>query len=76
LRKILTYKSFVWRAKVTESLDLHPTGSKFKVGQSVRIGKKIGKITSYRGGKYTVLLGSDQRVCLEKELKPIELKKD
>jgi hypothetical protein len=58
-----------------ESLTPHMKKSKFKVGQTVRAGSRIGKITSYRGGKYQVLIGSDHQSFLEKDLKSIISKK-
>lgn len=73
---ILTFSEFVNRS-TNESFDLHISDKKkFKVGQTVRLGKKIGKIVTIRGGRYTVLFGSDQRVCTEKELKAMDGKYD
>lgn len=59
----------------SESLTPHMKKSKFKVGQTVKVGREIGKIYSYRNGKYLVLVGSDQRSFAESDLKPIRIKK-
>lgn len=74
MRKVLTYNEFIRDSKLNESLRSHLKKSKFRVGQSVRVGESLGKIIFYRNGKYGVLIGSDQRICDEAELKSLKTK--
>jgi hypothetical protein len=61
---------------VDESLDSYTKRKgKFRVGQSVRVGDSIGRITSVGIDSYQVLIGSDQRKCGESELSPLTAKK-
>lgn len=72
MSRMLSFNEFI-ATRSNESLDPYLTATrKFKVGQTVRLGKKIGKIVTIRGEKYTVLFGSDQRVCTEKELRAVD----
>jgi hypothetical protein len=72
MKRILTYNQFLSDSLLSESLDpFIRKRNEFNVGDPVRIGNKIGKVTSVRGNICMVLFGSDHRKCLASELKKV-----
>jgi hypothetical protein len=75
VKLILSYSQYL-SDSVKESLDPFIKSSReFKIGDSVKVKDKIGKISSIHGSTYLVLIDSKNRKFKESELEKVLPKK-
>lgn len=72
---ILSYQDFM-SGSLKESLDpFIKNTQKFKIGESVKVKDRIGKITAIEGSSYLVMIGFKNERFKESSLEKLELTK-
>jgi hypothetical protein len=71
LKNILSYQDYI-SGSIKESLDPFITASrKYRIGESVKVKDRIGKITAIDGSNYLVMIGLKNERVKESDIDPL-----
>lgn len=71
MKNILSYQDYI-SGSIKESLDPFITASrKYRIGESVKIKDRIGKITAIDGSNYLVMIGLKNERVKESDIEPL-----